>query len=203
MRLYLVRHGQTTSNRDGRYVGQGDELTNVGILQAELLGRRLAHEPLEVAYLSGSTRTEQTLAAILRHRSDLAVRRDHELREGEVGGWLALGTGKRRQEASRLGIPVWQVRPPGGESWEDISVRVSALIERLRRKHLGDDGVLIVGHGRVNSLAIRLFESQPWESYSGQQQPHVSLSIVDLGAKSAQIVAKEEVSFLSPNLRTI
>ena len=43
--IYLLRHGETLWNRDGRQQGQRDSpLTRGGIAQAEAMGRRLRDE---------------------------------------------------------------------------------------------------------------------------------------------------------------
>ena len=41
--IYLIRHGQTELNLQGRYQGRSDSpLTPLGLAQAEAVGRRLA-----------------------------------------------------------------------------------------------------------------------------------------------------------------
>jgi bisphosphoglycerate-dependent phosphoglycerate mutase len=53
LRLFLARHGETSSNREMRYLGSLDEpLTEVGVRQAECLAAALAGLPLAAVYAS-------------------------------------------------------------------------------------------------------------------------------------------------------
>ncbi len=68
MRLYLVRHGETESNRRGLALGRDDvPLNEHGVWQAERVGRALASEPLVAAYSSPLRRALDTAGAVAGH----------------------------------------------------------------------------------------------------------------------------------------
>jgi broad specificity phosphatase PhoE len=51
MKIYLLRHGQTNLNRDGKYQGIVDkDLNEFGRTQAELLGKRLKKYNIDIIY---------------------------------------------------------------------------------------------------------------------------------------------------------
>ena len=80
-RVYLARHGQTETNREGRFCGHAEtSLTPLGIEQARALASRLARADLAAAYTSDFSRAIQTAALILGERG-VASRPDPALRE--------------------------------------------------------------------------------------------------------------------------
>ena len=66
MRLYLVRHGRTSSNVDRLLdtASPGADLDDVGRAQATRLVERLDGHHLEAVYASDLVRTQQTLAPL-------------------------------------------------------------------------------------------------------------------------------------------
>ncbi len=84
-RLYLVRHGQTEWNIEGRMQGQKDSsLTAVGISQAEAMGLRLKSVNFAAAFSSDLLRAYRTAQIIAKERR-LAVIARRELRERSFG----------------------------------------------------------------------------------------------------------------------
>ncbi len=65
MRLHLIRHGETTSNAEGRLQGRLDELlSNRGVREAELLTDRLAGMQFAALYASPLKRERSTAEAV-------------------------------------------------------------------------------------------------------------------------------------------
>ncbi len=61
MQLYLIRHGQSTSDIEDRYGGAYDDhLTDEGKMQAEKLAQRLQNQPIEMMYYSPLLRARET-----------------------------------------------------------------------------------------------------------------------------------------------
>ena len=72
--IYLVRHGQTEYNLNGRIQGWCDSpLTAEGRHQAEETGRRLQGVPFAAAFASTSPRAADTARMILSHAGQAAV----------------------------------------------------------------------------------------------------------------------------------
>ncbi|HET9482949.1 MAG TPA: histidine phosphatase family protein, partial [Xanthomonadales bacterium] len=75
---------------------------------------------------------------------------DERLREREFGifdGLTRLGVEDRYPDQARALTTIGKFyhRPPGGESWCDVILRLRSVVEVLRRDHVGDR-VLIVAH---------------------------------------------------------
>ena len=68
--IYIVRHGETLWNAEGRIQGHTDvDLTEKGREQARATARRLSGIPFHVAYSSDMSRTRDTALVILGERS--------------------------------------------------------------------------------------------------------------------------------------
>lgn len=149
-RLLIARHGQTVSNREGRFCGHSEtELTELGIEQARALGRRLAATPIDAAYTSDFSRAIQTAAYILGERG-ITPRMDQDLRELHYGEWEMV---KEREIARRYPDqhrlmrqedPAWC--PPGGEDIAAVRLRTFAALKRIAAAHRHET-VLVVAHG--------------------------------------------------------
>ncbi|WP_432511383.1 histidine phosphatase family protein [Kineococcus sp. SYSU DK001] len=173
--IVLVRHGQSTGNlADARArsshaevveVAERDAdvpLSSLGRAQARAVARWLAEDPQappvpEVIVSSPYQRAHDTALAVAQELAgrgaDLAVRTDERLRERDLGWWDGLtGLGVRArfpEEAERRQrIGKFYYRPPGGESWCDVALRVRSLLATLREEHAGRQ-VLLVSHQAV------------------------------------------------------
>lgn len=148
--IYIVRHGETIWNAEGRIQGHTDVgLTDRGRDQARATARRLAGAHFDVAYSSDMSRARDTAVIILGER-ETRLHSVPELREYNKGVFEGLTPEEYRQrypelfQASLINDP--DFAPPGGETIRQCQGRLSGFVNILRDKHLDED-VLIVGHG--------------------------------------------------------
>ena len=172
----LVRHGQSTGNLADAHarsthsevvdIAERDAdvpLSPLGRLQAEAVGHWLATAPEapslpQVVVCSPYDRAHDTARAIVeaaRAQGHEVVdpRTDERLRERDLGWWDGLtGSGVRArfpdEAARRRRIGKFYYRPPGGESWCDVALRVRSVLSSLRQEHPGER-VLLVSHQAV------------------------------------------------------
>ena len=91
--LYVMRHGETTHNRDGIASGHVDpDLTEKGIEQAAAFRDKLAHIHFDVAYSSDLRRAVNT-AAIVYGEEVPEHRQLHEAGQREAGECQQLQVG--------------------------------------------------------------------------------------------------------------
>ena len=84
-RLYLVRHGQSAGNAEGRFGGHSPTpLSELGIEQAKVTAERLAKEKISIIYSSDLHRAVQT-AAPLAKLLNLPIIKNSAFRERKVG----------------------------------------------------------------------------------------------------------------------
>ncbi|MDO6413423.1 histidine phosphatase family protein [Sphingomonas sp. BIUV-7] len=177
--LWLVRHGQSAGNvaRDAAHA-EGHErialagrdvdipLSPLGQEQAEALGRWFAASPTgerpEVLLVSPYVRAEATAehfrAAGGTTDADVPLCMDERLREKEFGildGLTTLGVEKQepQQAEFRRMLGKFYHRPPGGESWADVILRLRSLMDTVSLHYAGRP-VMIVAH-QVVVLCLR------------------------------------------------
>ena len=185
-RWFLVRHGATDWNSEGRIQGQSDPpLNEAGQRQARRLGMRLASVPFAEAWSSDLRRGSDTAAAILQGR-DLRLQTMPDLREKHFGAWEGLTY--REVEArypdlyrSRLMTGDLSFAPPGGESDLQLYARAGAVADRLLQAHAGRGGnLLVVTHGgTLRALVARLLDL-PAQKMWGFRFANAGLSVVSL-----------------------
>ncbi len=155
--VYLVRHGETVWNAEGRLCGSTDvPLSDEGLRQAQKVAERLASVPLAAVYTSPLQRARQTAEAIASaHR--LPVREEPDLREVDYGEWEGLKVAEvaerfpemerqRREEPLRFAAP-------NGEPMASFAERVIAAIQRIVASH-PDECICVVAHQTVNRFIL-------------------------------------------------
>jgi broad specificity phosphatase PhoE len=157
LRLFLLRHGETLWNREGRYQGCVDvRLSPDGVAQAEAVSLALAERSLAAIYSSPLRRALETAEAIAAPHG-LAVALDPAFREICHGLWEGLTAREVRARFPDL-YARWRATPetvtmPEGESLTEVRARVLDGLERLRAKHEGDT-VCLVAHGTPVRLLL-------------------------------------------------
>jgi probable phosphoglycerate mutase len=153
MRLILVRHGETDSNRAGLALGRADvELNEHGRWQAQRLATSLKGEPIAAIYSSPLKRALATAEPIASSHG-LAVQVDEGLIEmdiGETEGLTFRQVGERYPQFLRLwlGGQAAYESMPGGERLLDVQERAWQAIERIRQRQ--EQGtVAVVTHNFV------------------------------------------------------
>ncbi len=146
--IYLVRHGETSWNKQKRYQGHSDiALSKQGISKVHGLARGLKNIKAGDVYCSQLRRTEQT-ARILIGRRGLTPHPDARLNEMDFGQW----EGKTAEELFALKDLAFAafskgrwVKPPGGESLQAVRRRVADFWQDCLKRHPGEN-VMIVSH---------------------------------------------------------
>jgi len=170
--LWLVRHGQTDWNVQGRWQGQTPDappLNAAGLAQAQTLAEQLADQAARdgiafaALYSSDLLRARQT-AEVIARRLGLPVHLDARLREAHLGAWegmlgdeVALRYVAELDERRR--DPVHS-RPPQGESVYEVAARVGQAFDAIARAH-PDQHVVVVSHGLALAAGLCLAEGRP------------------------------------------
>ena len=152
----LVRHGLTPTTGKvlpGRAAGL--HLADAGQAQARDAAERIAAlSRVDAVYASPLERARETAAPIAKAKG-LRVRIDKGLLECDFGDW----TGEELKKLMKL--PEWGTvirapstfRFPGGESFNEMQVRIVSAIDRLRAAHKG--GVVVcVSHADPIKAAV-------------------------------------------------
>jgi 2,3-bisphosphoglycerate-dependent phosphoglycerate mutase len=168
--VYVVRHGQTDWNKDGRIQGGTDNPLNAtGREQAAAMGRLMAEVKVDTVYVSSHQRARQT-AEVFQGKSPIVAM--DELRERFFGKFegandkdpaIVADWNKRRF--------TWTDDMEGGETLESQSRRAETALKTIRDKHPNGGTVVIVGHGGINPLLVsHLIGVPPQEGASAINQ---------------------------------
>lgn len=160
--IYLIRHGETEWNVQGRFQGKLDSvLTNTGVKQAEAIGRRLAGLDLSFgAFITSPLgRTRQTAAIIAGLASLPAIQWDDRLAEVSLGSWDGLtDIDIDAQWPGLLDGSTqfdWFFRSPDGESYDAVFQRAECWLRERQ-------GVTVaVSHGLISRLIRGAYSGLP------------------------------------------
>jgi broad specificity phosphatase PhoE len=201
--LWLVRHGESMGNVADAQAQQAKAgrleldvrdpdvpLSDTGRSQGEALGKWLAEQPEDqrpTAVLSSPFQRALTTAELATANLGIRVRTDERLRERDFGAFDGMtGAGIREQfpdEAKRRDLlGKFYYRPPGGESWADVALRVRSVLatEGLR---YDCERLMIVAHQAVimvfRYVLEELTEQELLEVDKEQQVANASLTRYD------------------------
>lgn len=181
--LWVVRHGESSGNvaRDAAEAGgleridiaQRDvdvPLSDTGHDQAHTLGRWFGdHDETPTAvWTSPYVRARQTAEGLVQAAGlDVPVVIDERLREREFGvldGLTRKGITAQFPDESerRARLGKFYHRPPGGESWSDVLLRLRSALEHLNRETAGEK-VVLVAHQVVVLLVRYVLEGMTEE----------------------------------------
>jgi broad specificity phosphatase PhoE len=198
--IYIVRHGETMWNAEGRIQGHTDvDLTELGKEQARATARRLSGVHFDVAYSSDMRRTRNTALIILGER-ETPLHSVPELREYNKGVFEGLTPEEYRQqypelfEASLVNDP--DFAPPGGETIRQCQARLSGFMNKVRKEFLDGD-VLIVGHGGSLRSGIGVLLDLPLEANWKFVMHNCALSIIRAYPDNAVLHLYNDTSHLA------
>jgi probable phosphoglycerate mutase len=170
--LYYVRHGLTNWNTDGRLQGQHDvELNDQGRTQAVHCGEILrdlitrdGHAPADLDYASSPLIRARETMDLMRATLGLpaaSYRIDDRLGEISFGEWEGLTyqdvLARDSEVVAKREGNKWRFQPPGGESYEQLAVRVGAWYATVERD------TVVTAHGGTARALIGLLGIRPPE----------------------------------------
>lgn len=185
-RLWIVRHGQSESNVARRLAEEAATedigisvrdvdvpLSGLGREQARAVGRWFGEQPADarpnMVLVSPYRRALET-ASLICEAAGINVSRaagsfvvDERLREKEFGvldGLTKAGIASRHPHEYELRMLFGKFyhRPPGGESYPDVIMRLRSILGTITREYAAGDRVLIVCHSVVVNCFRYLLE---------------------------------------------
>ncbi|NLI88985.1 MAG: alpha-ribazole phosphatase [Epulopiscium sp.] len=164
MKVYLIRHGQTDLNLQGRYYGSLDPLLNEeGIKEIEKVRDEINKINFDRVYSSSSRRCLQSLKIC---GEDLYKRAEIHRELSEIN--FGIFEGKTYKEISKLypeDTRKWEddwmnFCPPGGESFIDFYKRVTYIWKEIIGCQA--QNILIMAHsGTIKSIFSHVMDDNP------------------------------------------
>lgn len=212
--VWIVRHGMSTFNRDGRCQGCSDdpELTPSGREAARLTGKRLTHAGIE-AIISSPLRRALTTAltimdAIPGELGDTQFETDHRLREIELPLWEGLSFEEIRNQFPEEFL-TWRLHPgemsmPAPFGARDFPVRnlyrrASLFWKDLLSEQAGKS-ILLVTHGGTGRALIHTALGMGEGYFHGSQQSNCAISRIRFTEERAQLELLNDTAHLGNRL---
>jgi broad specificity phosphatase PhoE len=172
--LWVVRHAQSQGNvaDDAAQAAHASnveidirdpdvELSDLGRRQAAALGKWLSGLPEDarptMVLASPYVRAATTAAIAAREAGfDVPTATDERLRERDLGafdGFTGRGITERFPEEAtrRKRLGKFYYRPPSGESWADVALRVRSVMDMVERRY-AEERIVVVTHQAVAML---------------------------------------------------
>lgn len=177
-RFWLVRHGPTHARG---MVGWTDLPADLSDLAA--LGRLNDFLPRDAPVISSDLNRAVATADVLGRRR---LAHDPGLREMNFGAWEMRLHAELEAESPDLIRAFWEnpgvIRPPGGESWLDMSTRVCAALDRLNGEA---PEVIVVAHfGPILAGVQRALKASACEVLA-HRIDNLSVTCLEIGAGTA------------------
>ncbi len=183
MRLFVIRHGETAWNVEGRFQGQRDtELNERGRAQAATLRSRLATHPFAAVVSSPLKRASETAKIALGRGADHLLEAFTEIHHGDWEGRLADDVRATWPDL----LHTWHTAPDrvrmpgeGGETLLDVQTRALTGIAMIKGIVPGAGDVFLATHDAVIKTLLCACTDAPLSSFWLFQVPNCSICILE------------------------
>lgn len=212
-RLTLVRHGESEGNLADRAALEAREarldldlrdadvpLSATGVQQARAVRdhmRALPEDQRPTAVASSPYRRALQTAEIAVEGLDVPLAVDERLRERDLGAfdgltWIGIEQQHPEESARRSRVGKFYYRPPGGESWADVVLRVRQVLLELQERYAGER--LCVFSHQATIMAFRvavegLVEREVLDADKKTPLANCSMTIYEPGERGLELVA--------------
>lgn len=182
-RIYIIRHGESISNRQGIFTGNTDiDLSEMGYRQAELVGKYLADKGIEAVYSSDLIRAYHTSLPTARMLGLESIR-TRGFREVNGGEWEK----KRYADLFELypdeypifAHDVGNAVCTGGEAVKDLYARVNAEFDRVFNIERGRTFAIFSHATPVRAMVCRFLGKGPEDMKDIKWVANASVTMVE------------------------
>ncbi|MCW5960944.1 MAG: histidine phosphatase family protein [Pyrinomonadaceae bacterium] len=172
-RLYLIRHGQSAGNAEGRFGGHSPTpLSELGKKQAQMTAEHFARENISAIYSSDLSRAVQT-AEPLAELLDIPIIKTTAFRERKIGvlEGLTFDESKEKYPNDYYALVKRDIAHviTGGESYRQLLRRTTGALHEILRIHRGEKIVIFSHTGTICFMTLHLLgaihrktQTTPW-----------------------------------------
>ncbi|AXK37656.1 histidine phosphatase family protein [Streptomyces armeniacus] len=180
-RILLLKHGETLENARGIHQGRGigGTLSDQGTKDVDLAAGTLSANGIspEAILRSPMSRCRQSAALVRAHFPHATVHEDDRLAAKDSGHLSGLPRHAAADEAAREGVPIHQLRAPGGESSEDVQARYISLCHAVFATPART--TVLLGHGGGFACLLLWLTGIGWDSYLDHVPASGALSLIE------------------------
>lgn len=202
MRIYFVRHGETSWNSFGRLLGESDiPLNSQGVKLADMTGKALSNISFKVVISSPYTRALQTAERIVRGNT-IPVYTDERIREITWGEWDGLTAqqiadlGKKKEFDLFYTDPFRFKGAPGGETIRQVCRRGRSFLEDLiSHKEYEKSDILVITHGcAVRGILNHLYGNSE-DFWQEGVPPNCAVNVIDVAGGKVEFLEKDRIYY--------
>ena len=149
MKLYVLRHGETDYNKEGRFQGQNNiSLNEEGKKQAQETRKELQNIKFDKVFVSPLKRTIETAKIVVPNYKIEIDNRIIERSFGKLEGKKSIPDYEERIKEFEI------------ESIEELEKRVKCFIKEILNEVQKDQNILVVTHGGVAQIINKMLEKK-------------------------------------------
>lgn len=205
MNVYLLRHGETAANKEGRIQGRIDiPLNDYGIELAEITRDGIQKEGIrfDKIYSSPLIRAVQTATIVRGDGEPHQIILDDRIMEMAFGKGesLFIKDIKEKPEHANLkncfSAPSKYIAKDGAESYEEILARAKDFLENEIKPLEGTcENVLVVCHGAMIRALLLSVNGWDIDRYWEIHQPNCCMNLLTLQEGQFEIAYKEKIYY--------
>lgn len=204
-RIYLIRHGQTVWNVEGRWQGQLDvPLSDMGLEQAQALADHMKERPITTIYSSDLERAWTTAKPLAEARG-IEIYRDTRLRELHLGVFQGLTHDEIRtkypDEEQAMLADYMDYALPKGESRRQLQARGFEIWQEIVERETGSEFAIFSHGGTIRLLLMKLFPDEI-ESMTKVPISNTSVTTVEADGNGLRLIRMAELAHLDGILHT-
>lgn len=182
-KIYIIRHGQTDWNLEGRTQGIKDSnLTQKGIMDARLLSKTFKKLDIHSVYSSTLNRARAT-SEIVAEELGLPIYYNNGLVELNYGFWegLTIEEIRRRdpEELEKWFTTAHLAVIPNGEKLKIAQERIVAVFNKIVNDNK-EENILIVSHGTMIKLLLLHVLGMPLSGYNRLKQDNCAINTIGI-----------------------
>lgn len=183
MIILLVRHGETNTNALGMsaVVGNDAPLNENGKRQAVIAAKIVEKFIPTKIYTSPFLRCQQTAESIAKN-TDAQIEISESLKEFDMGDWANMKSHDTKalliqHDAWDYSPSKFEFRVPGGESWQDVAIRMKSFLKKLQS--MEDETVVLVSHNATIRALVGIMRDASFKEWFGFPFPNGAVSAFD------------------------
>jgi broad specificity phosphatase PhoE len=204
-RIYLIRHGQTDWNREGRWQGfEQTSLNSEGLAQAQALAEYLRQYPITAVYTSDLSRALQTANA-LAQALNLQPELDERWRERHLGIFQGLTraeiNARYPKEMDAMHTDRFNYVIPNGESQRQVQERAWEAWQQVINHAPGPEAAIVSHGGTLKTLLMKLSNNDP--DIASADITNTSVTTVELsggGWSIAEVAVTPHLVMVKPDV---
>ncbi len=213
MLIYVIRHGETNLNAQGRLQGRYDEpLNQNGIRLAKITGEALKAVPFDYLFTSPLKRARKTGELVIAPSAKLFHKRPKKIltddfMEIAFGKWEGMRCRKADyeipvpfEEFNRFFTDPFHFASDGGETIEQVIARTDAALQRLiADPRYQDKTILIATHGCAMRAMLNRYYEDRTDFWQKRTPYNCAVSVIRVEKGRQQLILSDGV-FYDPSM---